>query len=798
MFLTPQSAMTKKDANPVSPQRDPASSWTDAVYPSASTDPSVNECAAFTKAPSSDQVKPRVDVEEAATLAGGQAPQSIDPHYARESQRYAEPIASREAILALLDCCDGPLVAERIAAHFGSIERLEIVKRRLAAMVRDGQLVQNRRGGFAPVAHTDLVAGSVLANPDGFGFLRVDEGGDDVFLPPYEMRKVFHGDRVLVSANGIDRRGRREGVIVRVLEHRTQRVVGYLRDILKIAYVEPDDKRIQHNIQIPTDGVGDAHDGQLVVCAIIVQPTLHRPAIGRICAVLGPKLTPSLCVQAALMSHGLPQTFGHAVMEEVATIPAEVEAGWEQTRVDLRSLPFVTIDGEDAKDFDDAVYCQTQPRGFRLYVAIADVTHYVQPGTVLDEEAQRRATSVYFPGYVVPMLPEALSNGICSLNPRTDRLSLVCQMEIDHNGEVTQSQFYQAVIHSHARLTYQDVWVAMADSEDDALVHSPVYPVRAQVHCLQQLYHALAQARQRRGAIAFESKEMRFELDQRGEVVRAGLSQRNDAHKLIEECMIAANVEAARLLQQAGIAAPYRIHEPPPAAKYDDLLLFLKEFRLSLPRWEDVKPMDFTQLLAQTRERREAGLIESVLLRSQSLASYATEHKGHFGLALADYTHFTSPIRRYPDVLVHRAIKHIIAGHPAQTFSYSKDEMKRLLLQCSEQERRAEEAEREVDERFRAAWMERHIGSEFAGVISGVTAFGLFVELEESNVTGLVHVTQLPRDYYHFDVVRKTLAGERHGQRFRLGDPVRVLVLRASMDERKIDFRLISSAQPSL
>ena len=745
---------------------------------------------------------PPVDVTcNHATDGADSRPAIDDPYHARESQHYAEPIVSREAILALLDRCDGPLVAEKIAEQFDLVARLEVLKRRLGAMVRDGQLVQNRRGGYAPVAHTDLVAGCVLANPDGFGFLRSDTDGDDVFLPPAEMRKVFHGDRVLVSANGIDRRGRREGIIVRVLEHRTQRLVGYLRDILSIAYVEPDDRRIPHNIQIPANSMGDAQDGDLVVCELIAQPSLHRPAIGKICAVLGPRLTPSLCVKAAMVSHGLTEAFDAEVMAEAAAMPHHVAEDTCQARVDLRRLPFITIDGDDAKDFDDAVYCETQTSGFRLYVAIADVTHYVKPGSHLDDAAQWRATSVYFPGYVVPMLPEALSNGICSLKPNVDRLCLVCQMDIDSQGEVRQSQFYEAVLHSHARLTYQQVWDAMVGT-DHAVTHGqqfPGHPIRDQIDRLLQLYRALADARQRRGAIAFESKQMRFELDQRGDVIRAGVSARNDAHKLIEECMIAANVEAARLLQRSGITAPYRIHEPPPQAKYDDLLQFLKEFRLTLPVWEEVQPKDFTQLLEATRGRLEAGLIESVLLRSQSLARYAIDQKGHFGLALDSYTHFTSPIRRYPDVLVHRAIKHVIAGRPAEAFIYTAQDMKRVLLQCSEHERHAEDAEREVDERLRAAWMQQHIGSEFAGVISGVTAFGIFVELEESNVTGLVHVTQLPRDYYHFDVVRKTLTGERHSQQFRLGDHVRVLVLKASMEERKIDFRFVSTmqAQPS-
>ncbi|WP_040277786.1 ribonuclease R, partial [Xanthomonas citri] len=457
-------------------------------------------------------------------------------------------------------------------------------------------------------------------------------------------------------------------------------------------------------------------------------------------------------------------------------------------RVDLRQMPLVTIDGEDAKDFDDAVYCEPNADGFRLVVAIADVSNYVRPGTPLDDEAQKRATSVYFPGFVVPMLPETLSNGICSLMPKVDRMCFVCDMQVGRDGEVTGSRFYEAVMNSHARLTYNQVWKAVG--EDDADTKAFIGPLLPQVQRLHQLYHLLSKARTQRGAIEFETSEVRFVLDNTGEVTQAGMLVRNDAHKLIEECMIAANVEAARYLLSVHVPAPYRVHERPPESKYEDLLEFLKEFQLSLPAWSKVRPGDCTKLLKKVRARPDAALLESVLLRSQSLAVYSPENNGHFGLALEAYAHFTSPIRRYPDLLVHRAIKHALTGASPQTFIYTPRQMAALALQCSERGRRADEAEREVDERYRAAWMEKHVGGQFDGVISGVTGFGLFVELTQSKVNGLVHVTQLPQDYYQFDPIRKTLSGERRGREFRLGDPVRVLVLKASMEERKIDFRL--------
>ncbi|MDH6332190.1 ribonuclease R [Stenotrophomonas sp. 1278] len=714
-----------------------------------------------------------------------------DPYASREAEKYEQPIASREAILALLERCEGPQTAEELGARLGltAPDRAEALSRRLGAMVRDGQLVQNRRGGFAPIQTLNLVTGVVIANPEGFGFLRPVEGGDDLFLPPYEMRKVMHGDKVLARVTGIDHRGRREGSIARVLERGMTRLIGRFSVEMGINYVVPDDKRIQRNVQVPPDQTGGANDGQLVVCELTQAPDSRRPPIGRIIAVLGDKLTASLVVETAIHGHELPFEFPQEVLDEAASVPLVVEPAMIGGRVDLRSTPLVTIDGEDAKDFDDAVYCEPNADGFRLVVAIADVSNYVRPGTPLDDEAQKRATSVYFPGFVVPMLPETLSNGICSLMPKVDRMCFVCDMQIDREGQVTGSRFYEAVMNSHARLTYTQVWQAVG--EDDAGAKAFIGDLLPQVQRLHQLYKVLSKARSKRGAIEFESSEVRFVLDNRGEVTQAGMLVRNDAHKLIEECMIAANVEAAKYLLSRHVPAPYRVHEKPPETKYADLLEFLKEFKLSLPPWSKVRPGDYTKLLKKIRDRPDATLLESVLLRSQSLAVYSPDNNGHFGLALEAYAHFTSPIRRYPDLLVHRAIKHALSGKPLDKFTYTAREMAALALQCSERERRADEAEREVDERYRAAWMEKHVGGQFDGVISGVTSFGLFVELADSKVQGLVHVTQLPQDYYKFDATRKTLTGERRGSSYRLGDQVRILVLKASMEERKIDFRLV-------
>ena len=721
----------------------------------------------------------------------GQATAVHDPHAAREASRYADPIPSREAILKLLAEADGPMLAERLCERLGleTPERRDALDKRLSAMLRDGQLLQNRRGGYLPAARMDLIAGTVIANPDGFGFLRPDTGpGDDLFLSPVEMRKVLHGDRVMASVTGVDRRGRREGAIVEILERRLNRLIGRFTLEAGISYVVPDDARIQRNVQIPVDARMDARSGQLVVCEIVHAPDAYRPPIGRVLTVLGDKLTPSLVVEAAIHGHDLPHEFPTEVIEEATAVPLQVTDRDIADRVDLRQLPLVTIDGEDAKDFDDAVWCEPNRGGFRLIVAIADVSHYVKPGAPLDDEAQKRATSVYFPGFVVPMLPETLSNGICSLKPKVDRLCFVCDMQVDLDGEVSKSRFYEAVMHSHARLTYTQVWQAVGEGDAEAI--GMIGSLLPQIQRLHALYQLLAKARSARGAIEFESSEVRFVLGPQGEVVQAGMVQRNDAHKLIEECMIAANVEAARFLLKKQVPAPYRIHDKPPESKYTDLLEFLKEFKLRMPPWATVEPRDFTTFLGKIRERADATLLESVLLRTQSLAVYAPDNIGHFGLALEAYAHFTSPIRRYPDLLVHRAIKHALTGAKPEVFAYSSSGMAALALQCSERSRRADEAEREVDERYRAAWMEKHIGGKFDGIISGVTSFGLFVELDGSKVNGLIHVTQLPNDYYHFDPIRKTLGGERAGRVFRLGDRVSIIVLKASLEERKIDFRL--------
>ena len=738
---------------------------------------------------------PAAKPARAPAKASGKPARFKDPQAQREAQRYEHPIPSREAILEFLGQHGELLKIENLAQGLGLRDERdrEALSKRLTAMLRDGQLLQNRRGGYGVAQKLDLIPGTILANAEGFGFLRADAGGDDIYLSPMEMRKVLHGDRVLASVIGQDHRGRKQGAIAEVLERRASRLVGRVVTENGIVVVAPDDRRLHQDVLIPPGKDRGARAGQIVVAEITQPPTAQRGPIGEIVSVLGERLVPSLIVEMAIASHGLPHEWPVDAVREAEQVEPNVSRAEVAGRLDLRSMPLVTIDGEDARDFDDAVYAEPTKDGFRLVVAIADVSHYVRPGTALDDEAVKRATSVYFPGFVVPMLPETLSNGICSLNPKVERLCMVCDMQVDRVGEVTRSKFHAAVMRSHARLTYTRVWQALG--EKDAAARAELADVLPHLEHLHQLYRILAKARQRRGAIDFDSREVKFRLDKAGAVVQLAAEARNDAHKLIEECMIAANVEAAKFLDQRKIPALYRVHAPPPESKYEDLIEFLREFQLKMPPHAQVQPKDFSALIKKIKNRADAGLIESVLLRSQSLAVYSAQNSGHFGLALDAYAHFTSPIRRYPDLLVHRAIRYALAKGKPSEYTYSPAEMVNLATHCSQNERRADEAERDVDERYKCAWMEKHVGSEFDGVVSGVTSFGLFVELTQSQVSGLVHITQLPNDYYHFDPVRHLLTGERRGLKFRLGDALRVQVLRASLEDRKIDFRLAQDVQ---
>ena len=656
---------------------------------------------------------------------------------------------------------------------------------RLAAMERDGQVLTNRKGELCVVAKLDLVVGIVQGHADGFGFLVPEDGGEDLFLSPREMHKVLHGDRAVARVAGHDRRGRREGEIVEVLARANREVVGRLHAERGVHFIVAENRRINQDFLVPAEGTGGAKVGEVVVAEIVEQPTANREAVARVTEVLGSATDPGIEIEIALRKHALPFEFEKDVQRQAKRLPTEVRPADRKGRVDLTGLPLVTIDGETAKDFDDAVYCERKGRNFRLVVAIADVAHYVREGDAIDKSARERGTSVYFPRRVIPMLPEELSNELCSLKPHVDRLCMACDMDITPQGAIKSYRFYPAVMHSRARLTYTQVWSWLSDPESaKAADAKALLPHLADLYAL---YQSLDAARGKRGAIDFETTELAIQFDERGKITAIVPAPRNDAHKLIEECMLAANVCAADFLRERKQVTLFRVHEPPPPDKLAALREFLATSALHLSGGERPTAADYAKLLDSARERADFDLLQTVLLRSLSQAQYRPDNEGHFGLAYEAYAHFTSPIRRYPDLLVHRAIKSALC---ATHYTPAGMTWQQLGVHTSMTERRADDATRDVMNWLKAYYMQDRIGDEFAGTISGVTSFGIFVTLDGLAVDGLVHITELGRDYFHFDASRHALVGERSGLTYQLAGRVRVKVARVDMEQAKIDFVL--------
>ena len=580
-----------------------------------------------------------------------------DPEAEREARKYENPIPSRELILKLLNQKGVPLTRRELADGLGlkEEEQLDAFRRRLRAMERDGQLLRNRNKCYCVIDGADLTSGRVIGNAEGFGFLRPDEGGDDLFLSPRQMRAVLHGDRAVVRVRGVDRRGRKEGALVEVIERNTHETVGRLFSERGVHFVIPDDKKISQDILISDSDLGEAVSGQVVVVTIVEQPTKRNRPIGRVSEVLGDHMAPGMEIEMALRSHELPFEWTGEVEREAKSLDPTVDVG-QTGRQDLRKIPFVTIDGEDARDFDDAVYCTRTENGWRLLVAIADVSHYVMPDSSLDQEAVKRGTSVYFPEQVIPMLPEILSNGLCSLVPDEDRFCMVCEMLVSDDGRVYRSRFFDAVMRSQARMTYTEVaGILASSSEDQKGKHKALLP---HVRVLYDLYKALRVQREARGAMDFDTQESVIVFGKQRKIEKIVPLVRNEAHRLIEECMLVANCAAARFLEKKKMSRLLRVHEGPSSEKVSDLKVFLEALGLSLGGGESPAPADYMKLTGQISERADRHVIQTVLLRSLSQAVYTTEAKGHFGLALESYTHFTSPIRRYPDLVTHRAIRH--------------------------------------------------------------------------------------------------------------------------------------------
>lgn len=716
------------------------------------------------------------------------ASRQADPHAKREASNYANPLPSREFILDTMVEQGVPLKVEDLYHLLDiGVDEQEIFNRRLNAMEREGQVMRNRKGALCVAEKLHLIAGKVVGHADGFGFLIPDDkaklGSEDIFLSPKEMSQVIHGDRVMVRQAGVDRRGRPEGKIVEVLERATNKLVGRLIREQGVTLVSAEDKRINQDILVPPGQDMNAKPGQVVVVELIEQPSSYAKPIGKVIEILGNYADSGMEIEIALRKHQLPYEFPRAAVAQAEKYPRLVQESDWRGRIDLRELPLITIDGETARDFDDAVFCEPQGKGWRLVVAIADVSFYVKPSDALDKEAFDRGNSVYFPRRVIPMLPEALSNGLCSLNPDVERLCMVCDMQIDAMGTVKHYKFYPSVMRSKARMTYTKVFEMLSEPEGElAKEFAWLMP---HVQHLYALYKILLASREKRGAIEFDSQETLMIFNESGKIDRIEATSRNDAHRLIEECMLAANVCASDFLKENDHPALYRIHEGPTPEKLEALRTFMGEFGFGVGGGDTPHAKDYGKLLARIKGRPDEQLLQTVLLRSMQQAVYSPDNIGHFGLAYESYAHFTSPIRRYPDLIIHRAIKAVLNGE-----KYNAGDWHALGQHCSMTERRADDATRDVNAWLKCYYMQDKIGEVFEGTVAGVTSFGLFIALDGIYVEGLLHVTELGNDYFNYDKARHEMAGERTGVRYRLGDRLRIKVSRVDLETSKIDFVL--------
>ena len=743
----------------------------------------------------------------------------IDPHANREAKKYDNPIASRELILETLEQANTPLNTTKIATllNIGD-EQFEALQRRLFAMQREGQLIRTQKSQFAIPDLSKLIEGRISAHRDGFGFLIADNQlhpkHDDIFLNNREMRKVFDGDIALVAITHQGRNGKLEGEIIQVKQRNTERLVGKLLIEERRTRIIPDNPKYQHSVILEDNNALQAEHEALVVVEITKQPDSYRPPKGIIYEVLGDAATPGLEIEVALRTYDIPHEWPNEVEQATQLLDSEPCQEDIAQRIDLRDLPLVTIDGEDARDFDDAVYCEKKKGGgWRLWVAIADVSHYVQVDSALNEEAIKRATSVYFPERVIPMLPEAISNGLCSLKPQVDRLCMVCEMTVSAKGALSGYKFYEAVMHSHARLTYTEVGKMLHEKHDpESIIRADNKALLKPIDELHNLYHCLLARRAERGAINFETTETRFVFNEQRKIDTIVPIVRNDAHKLIEECMLMANVATAKFLSKYKIPSLYRVHEGPSEKKLNNLRTFLAEKGLNLSGGEEPTPSDYQDTLKQLEGREDATIIQTMLLRSMSQAAYQTENKGHFGLAYDAYAHFTSPIRRYPDLLVHRAIRSILYSTQAnknikridstpnnlsqQYYPYTEETLVNFGEHCSMAERRADDATRDVSAYLKCEYLSHELGQSFHGTINAVTGFGFFVELDDIYVEGLVHVSNLGSEFFHYEQGMQRLIGESSRITYQLGGRVEVIVSKVELEDRKIHLELLGSTKP--
>jgi ribonuclease R len=702
-----------------------------------------------------------------------------DPHYLREAEKYESPIPSREHILSFIQ--KRPK-SKRQLFELLSIEdeQKKAFERRLRAMVRDKQLSCNKNGVYRPFSNRGLISGTVIANPKGFGFVSLDKGGKDLRLSSQQMKLVFHGDKVKVRL--LNRK--LDAEIVQVTQT-VKTLVGRLHINQDECYVVVDDRRIKHEIDI-VELIEGCADNQVVVVEVLNSPTLEKNASGRITSIIGNYLDEGVEVDSAIHRHEIPAIFGDKALEESAKLPNKVLTKDKKGRVDITHLELVTIDGEDSRDFDDAVYAIPSKNGWKLMVAIADVSHYVKEGSQLDAESLERGNSVYFPHRVVPMLPESISNGLCSLNPELERLCMVCEMEIDSLGSLLEYKFYSAVMLSHARLTYTEVNEMLENKKSK--LRKKYKKIENNIDFLYGLYQTLRISRQKRGVMDFDRIESQILFDDQGKIENIVARKRNDAHRLIEECMLMANQAAAKYLQKENEDFLYRVHPKPTPEKVEITRQFLTAIDLRLDGGLEPESSDFAKLLKNASGREDENIIKTVVLRTMKQATYTPNNEGHFGLAFEDYAHFTSPIRRYPDLLVHRAIKRALSNKHRER----SNKMVELGAHLSMTERRADDASRDVEQWLKCEYMRDKVGESFNGVISGVAGFGLFVELTEIFVEGLISVRDLKEDYFIYDDVHHQLSGQRGGRIYRLGDLIKVKVASVNLDDRKIEFVPVS------
>lgn len=704
---------------------------------------------------------------------------------------YKITLPERQEILDYLTACKRPQKLRKIADALGvnGSEGRMALSRRIKAMQRDGQIILNRNGGYGLIDKMDLYQGTVIGHPDGYGFLNIESEEEDLYLSFLEMRSLLHGDRIIARPISMDKRGRKKGVMVEILQRANQTVIGRYFEEKGTAFVVPQNKRLHQDILILKTKEGKAKSGQYVVVDITKQPDKHTQAMGEIVEILGEHTAAGMAVEIAIRSHEIPHIWSDDILHEITGFSDHIDLDNIASREDIRDLPLVTIDGDDARDFDDAVYCQRQGAGWRLLIAIADVSHYVHPGMAMDDEALNRGNSVYFPQRVIPMLPEILSNGLCSLKPKLDRFCLVCELHINKQGKVQRYRFFEGLMRSAERLSYHEVTSILLDKDKELCAsYKNVIP---HLEDLYDLYKLLNKHRKKQGVLNFRSAEPCFEFDEDHTVSSIYALERNDAHCLIEEFMLTANIAAAEFLLENEIPALYRVHGTPKPVKLEALHGFLGELGLNLKGGETPTARDYADLIEQVEGREDAHLIETVLLRSMQLAVYSEKNMGHFGLAFPAYTHYTSPIRRYPDLIVHRAIRYLIQHKNASGFGYSNKELQSIAENCSATDRRAEEANRDVIQWYKCEFMQSKVGELYAGTISSVTSFGMFVELDNIQVEGLIHITALPTDYYHFDPIGHRLTGERTGKKYRLGNRVKVQIMQVNLDDKKIDFKLV-------